>query len=123
MYNVQGNEFTAVGEIYNVKQSQKVQNAMSGSMRINNTGNAQNDYVNVIDYNNNIRNLNIQTNDVVMVFGYINQVGVHIIQAIMKFGHIQHKQKNNNYQGNNRYNQGNNGYNQSGSNQNGNYQC
>ena len=110
-----GNEFTFIGEIYNVKPSKKQNNLVTCGGKVNATGNNQNDFLTFCGYDGILNGY--QNNDVVLMYGYINKGGVPIIQAIQKYGHIVHKQKSQNqgYNNNQGYNQGynnNQGYNQ-----------
>ena len=107
-----GNSFTFIGEIYNVKPSQKQNNLVTCGGKVNATGNNQNDFLTFCGYDGILNGY--QNNDVVLMYGYINKGGVPIIQAIQKYGHIVHKQKSQNQGYNNQgYNQGynNQGYN------------
>ena len=100
-----GNEFTFIGEIYNVKPSQKQNNLVTCGGKVNATGNNQNDFLTFCGYDGILNGY--QNNDVVLMYGYINKGNVPIIQAIQKFGHIVHKQKSQNQGYNNQgYNQG-----------------
>jgi hypothetical protein len=107
MYFRNGNDFVVIGEIFNVKPSQKNAELTTCGVRVGNNHN-NNDWVTLCDYDKHLQNVN--SNSVCTITGYVNNGGVHIIQALQQFGTVAHKKTNNS--GNANYNNNNNNNNQ-----------
>lgn len=95
MYFRNGNDFVVIGEVFNVKPSQKNAELTTCGVKVgnNHNNNDNNDWVALCDYSNFLKNVN--NNSVCTITGYVNNGGVHIIQALQQFGAVEHKKTNN----------------------------